>query len=124
LIDAFEIVRDIITATAEQCRPGRKGFEIDQIARDILVDHEFPVYQHALGHQLGRSVHDGGGLLGPQWERYGKTPSIPIDSGNVFTLELEIMLPGIGCVGLEEDVVIGDQGGRFLCPRQLTLDVL
>ena len=124
LRDAFETVRDIITTTSEQCRPGKKGFEIDEIARTTLVDNGYPEYQHALGHQLGRSVHDGGGLLGPMWERYGKTPSIPIDPGNAFTLELEIMLDGIGCVGLEEDVVIGDQGGRFLCPRQMLLDVL
>jgi Xaa-Pro aminopeptidase len=124
LQEAFDMVRDIITATSKASLPGRKGFEIDQIARTMLLDNGYLEYQHALGHQLGRSVHDGGGLLGPQWERYGKTPSIAIDSGNVFTLELEIMLSGIGCVGLEEDVVIGDAGGRFLCPRQMELDVV
>jgi Xaa-Pro aminopeptidase len=124
LREAFDMVRDIITATSKAGLPGRKGFEIDQIARTMLVDNGYPEYQHALGHQLGRSVHDGGGLLGPQWERYGKTPSIAIDPGNVFTLELEIMLDGIGCVGLEEDVVMGEQGGSFLCPRQMELDIV
>lgn len=121
---AFERVREIITATAEQTLPGRQGFEVDRLARTMLVDHGYPEYQHALGHQLGRSVHDGGGDLAPRWERYGKMPFIPIDAGNVFTLELEIMLPGIGCVGLEEDMLVTDQGGRFLCPRQLSLDVI
>ncbi|MDH4032775.1 MAG: aminopeptidase P family protein, partial [candidate division Zixibacteria bacterium] len=77
-----------------------------------------------LGHQLGRAVHDGGAIIGPKWERYGKTAEMKLEAGNVFTLELEINLPGIGCVGLEEDVLIVDGGARFLCPRQLELIVV
>ncbi|HOP08123.1 MAG TPA: Xaa-Pro peptidase family protein [candidate division Zixibacteria bacterium] len=124
LIEAFNQVRDIITETARLCRPGIKGFEIDDVARRMLSDNGYEEYQHALGHQLGRSVHDGGGLIGPMWERYGEAPLVPLESGNVFTLELEIILPGIGCVGLEEDVVVEETGGRFLCPRQMELHVL
>lgn len=124
LIEAFQAVRDIITETAVHCKPGVKGFEVDNIAREMLRENGYEEYQHALGHQLGRSVHDGGAILGPQWERYGRTPSIPLEEGNVLTLELEIMLPGIGCVGLEEDVVITPSGARFLGPRQMELVVL
>ena len=51
------------------------------------------------------------------------TPTLKIETGYVFTLELEIILPGIGCVGLEEDIVVTEQGGRFLCSRQLDLVV-
>lgn len=124
LIEAFNQVRDIITETSRLCRPGVKGHEIDKAARQMLADNGYEEYQHALGHQLGRSVHDGGGLIGPMWERYGDSPTIPLECGNVFTLELEIILPGIGCVGLEEDIVVEETGGRFLCPRQMELDVL
>lgn len=123
LLDAFNIVRDIITETGKECRLGKKGFEIDQMARKILTDHGYPEYEHALGHQLGRSVHDGGAILGPKWERYGKTPEMPLEKNNVFTLELEIILPGIGCVGLEEDMCITDEGAEFLCNRQKELIV-
>jgi Xaa-Pro aminopeptidase len=49
--------------------------------------------------------------------------SIPIEENNAFTLELEIMLPGIGCVGLEEDVKITKNGAEFLSPRQMELDI-
>jgi len=123
LLDAFNTVRDIITETGKECRPGKKGYEIDQIARKILTDHGYPEYQHALGHQLGRSVHDGGAILGPEWARYGITPAMPLEENNVFTLELEIMLPGIGCVGLEEDMCITNEGAEFLCNRQKELVV-
>jgi len=123
LIRAFNLVRDIITATAEFCRPGMPGWQVDALARRMLADHGYPEYQHALGHQLGRDVHDGGAIIGPRWERYGVTPTIPLEAGNVFTLELEIMLPGIGCVGLEEDAVLTEAGALFLCPRQTTLAI-
>jgi Xaa-Pro aminopeptidase len=123
LTRAFECVRQIIDETARVARPGRRGHEVDAVARRMLRDHGYPEYQHALGHQVGRSVHDGGGILGPQWERYGDTPLIAIEPGNVFTLELEIMLPGIGCVGLEEDVAIETDNTRFLCERQLQLPI-
>ena len=123
LIDAFETVNEIITRTAEICKPGRKGHEIDALARQILNEYGYPEYQHALGHQLGRSVHDGGAVLGPKWERYGNTPAIPLEEGNVFTLELELILPGIGCVGLEEDVVIIGGKTKFLSKRQTKLAV-
>jgi len=123
LTDAFALVCDIITESAKACLPGVTGYDVDQQARDTLRDHGYPEYQHALGHQLGRSVHDGGAIIGPKWARYGGSPSIPLEVGNVFTLELEIMLPGIGCVGLEEDICITETGGGFLCPRQLELVV-
>lgn len=124
LIKAFDQVRMIIDEAAVMCRPGIAGWEVDAHAREILVEQGYPEYQHALGHQLGRDVHDGGALIGPKWERYGSSPMIPLEEGNVFTLELEIMLPGIGCVGLEEDVVIEKGGARFLCPRQEKLVIV
>lgn len=123
LMEAFDTVNRIITETAKMCRPGVKGFEIDGRARQILVENGYPEYQHALGHQLGRDVHDGGAIIGPRWERYGVTTNIPLEENNVFTLELEISLPGIGCVGLEEDVCVTEKGARFLSPRQLELSI-
>lgn len=121
LTDAFDCVKEIITETAKITRPGVQGCEIDKLARTMLVERGYSEYQHALGHQLGRSVHDGGALIGPSWERYGDTPTLPLELGSVFTLELEIFLPGIGTVGLEEDVCVTEQGARFLCPRQMEL---
>ncbi len=121
LSEAFELVGSIITETGKMCKPGALGFEIDALAREMLTENGYPVYEHALGHQLGRSVHDGGAIIGPKWERYGRTPMIPMEESNLFTLELEINLPGIGCVGLEEDTCVTPNGAEFLCPRQQEL---
>ncbi|MBN2226084.1 MAG: aminopeptidase P family protein [candidate division Zixibacteria bacterium] len=124
LIEAFTTVREIIDEAAKLYKPGVPGYEIDTVARERLVERGYPEYQHALGHQIGRSVHDGAAIVGPKWERYGTTPTIPLEEGNVFTIEFGIALPGIGYVGLEEDLAVTENGGRFLCPRQTELILL
>jgi Xaa-Pro aminopeptidase len=115
---AFTTVFEIIKETARQARPGVPGYHLDQIARNMLKKAGYPEYQHALGHQVGRFVHDGGAILGPRWERYGKSPYGKLQEGNVFTLELEIILPDIGVVGLEEDIVVTSRRGKFLSKPQ------
>lgn len=124
VVKSFEMIRDIIFESAKLCKPGEKGLTVDTYARSVIIENGFPEYKHALGHQLGQFVHDGGALLGPQWERYGNSPNILLEIGNVFTLELEVSLEKIGHISLEEDVVIENQGGRFLSPRQTELTIL
>ncbi len=124
LIKAFQMIHDIITETAKLYKPGTKGYRIDTVAREMLKKNNYEVYQHALGHQIGRSVHDGAAIVGPKWKRYGATPEIPLEEGNIFTVELGIELDKIGYVGLEEDLVVTKEGGKFLCPRQNELVVL
>ncbi len=124
LTKAFKMIHDIITETAKLYKPGAKGYRIDAVAREMLKNNNYPVYQHALGHQIGRSVHDGAAIIGPKWKRYGATVSIPLEENNIFTVELGIELDNIGYVGLEEDLVVTKEGGRFLCPRQNELVVI
>lgn len=124
LAKAFKMVHDVITETAKLYKPGTKGYRIDAVAREMLKSNNYPVYQHALGHQIGRSVHDGAAIVGPKWKRYGVTPEIPLEEGNIFTVELGIELKNIGYVGLEEDLVVTKEGGQFLCSRQNELVVI
>ena len=118
---AHRAVVDAIERSAAALRPGAEGWQVDQVAREHLVRAGFPEYGHALGHHLGRAVHDGGGVLGPRWERYGSEPFERIREGNVFTLEPSAFAASRGVVSLEEDVVVGPDGGRFLSrfPRDL-----
>jgi Xaa-Pro aminopeptidase len=115
----FEAVKDTIMKSKESLKPGAVGAEIDDLARKVIKSHGFPDYQHALGHQLGRSVHDGGTLLGPRWERYGQTPYGKVEKDNVFTLELEVQIPGVGWVALEENLLVTQNGAEFLSTPQL-----
>jgi len=117
---AFATVVQAIEASAAALKPGVRGYQIDEIAREVVVDAGYEEYKHALGHGLGRACHDGGTLLGPRWERYGATPEGIVEAGNVFTLELGVATSA-GYVGLEEDVLVTENGCIFLSSFQREL---
>jgi Xaa-Pro aminopeptidase len=122
---AFDTVVRAIQAAAAALKPGTAGWEVDAAARKVVVDAGYPEYQHGTGHHVGRSAHDGSGILGPRWERYGRAPYREAESGNVFTLELGIEnVAGRGYIGLEEMVIVTDDGCDYLSSPQTTLPLL
>lgn len=122
--NAFDTIVKAINQGADKLEPGVKGWKVDQAARNIIVDAGFPEYKHGLGHQIGRNVHDGGCILAPKWERYGKTPLYQVEKGQVFTLEVTVFLEEHGMCGLEEDVLVTQEGCKFLSEQQTDLHLL
>jgi Xaa-Pro aminopeptidase len=126
-----EVPEDVLTvwnavwaamdAGAEVLRPGVAGHEVDAAARASLVSAGYEEPKYALGHQLGRSAHDGGTLLGPRWDRYGDAPLGLVEEGNVYTLEYGAPVPGRGHIGLEEDVLVKAGGLEWLSTPQREL---
>lgn len=114
----FETVRAAVDLAVQAALPGVSGAEVDAVARGVIVDAGYSEYLYATGHQMGRECHDGGGILGPRWERYGETPTWPLEAGQVYTIEPGLMVPGYGYIGLEEDILITEQGGEYLGPPQ------
>jgi Xaa-Pro aminopeptidase len=110
VLKGFAVLRNAMDKAESALRPGVIGKDIDEIARSFLVENGYQPYPHALGHQLGREAHDGGALLAPAWERYGKTPFIPIETGEVYTVEPRLFVPHHGTISLEEEVWIQTSG--------------
>lgn len=120
---AFDSVRAAIMAAGNALKPGVQGWVVDEAARHTIVAAGYEEYKHAVGHHIGRTVHDGSTLLGPRWERYGQTPYGIVEANNCFTLELGVQVPGYGVVSLEEDVLVTDHGIEWLGKPQTEIMV-
>jgi Xaa-Pro aminopeptidase len=118
---AFDAVYGAIKAGEAALRPGVPGWQVDAAARQYVVDAGYPEYMHALGHLLGRSAHDGATVLGPRWERYAGICDLPVEEGNIFTLELHVIVPDRGIMSLEEDVLVTAAGVEYLSRPQTEL---
>jgi Xaa-Pro aminopeptidase len=117
----FDTVRAAIQAAFHAMKPGVTGKSVDQIARKAILDAGYPEFPYATGHQVGRVVHDGAAILGPEWERYGDTPNYLLEPGQVFTIEPGIVVKGYGYLGLEEDVLVTSKGAEYLGDPQIAL---
>lgn len=124
VVKALKAVTGAISTGAVALRPGVEGWQVDAAAREFILAAGYPEYKHALGHQVGRLAHDGGGILGPRWERYGRTPYLPVMEDQVYTLELGVMVPGHGYLGLEEMVCVRGSGLEWMRPRQMEMPLL
>ncbi|MFW5949306.1 MAG: M24 family metallopeptidase, partial [Halolamina sp.] len=120
LQQAFEDVRAAIDAGRDVLEPGVVGHRVDARARAELVARDRELFDHALGHQVGRTAHDGGTLLGPEWDRYGEAVDHEVRVGEVYTLELGLDTEW-GYVGQEEMVRVTDDGTEFLVDPQTSL---
>lgn len=118
---AFDVVYGAIKASETRLRPGTPGWQVDEVAREFVVDNGYDEYMHALGHLLGRSAHDGATVLGPRWEKYVGVCERLVEAGNVFTLELHVVVPGRGIMSLEEDILVTNKDLEYLSCPQTTL---
>lgn len=121
----FDAVRAAMDAGMAALRPGARGFEVDAASRSSVEEWDFEEPGFAFGHHVGRVAHDGAGVLGPQWERYGDAPNQVIEVGNVFAVEMDLEVPDKGgLIGLEEEALVTEEGAVYLSHPQRELLLL
>jgi Xaa-Pro aminopeptidase len=120
----FDTITRAIQEVVRQMRPGLLGRDVDAIARSLVTQAGYPEYMYATGHQLGRLAHDGGALLGPEWDRYGDSPRQALEAGQIYTVEPGLEVPGYGSMGIEEDVLVTETGAQFISDPQIKMIIL
>jgi Xaa-Pro dipeptidase len=115
---AWDAVTGALEAGRGALQPGAIGWAVDAAARSSLVEAGYPEFMHAFGHQVGRTAHDGGTVLGPKWDRYGASIEGVVEVGNVYAIELGVVVPGRGYVSREENVLVTDNGAQYLSDPQ------
>jgi len=123
VLHGFNTIVNAIQKTVAGIKPGMTGAQVDQIARQHVTAAGYPEYMYGTGHQMGRECHDGGCLLGPAWERYGNAPNWQLEAGQVYTVEPGLALDEYGYIGIEEDVLVTQDGCVFLSKPQTELVV-
>jgi Xaa-Pro aminopeptidase len=120
----FNVIVESIQKSFDAIKPGKKGWEIDEVARSFITENGYEEYPHGLGHQVGRVAHDGGALLGPRWERYGNIPYLEIEENNIFTIEPRLPIKDYGIATIEEIIVVHKDGAEFLSNPQKEIYVI
>lgn len=114
----FNSIVEAIEKSKQAMKKGVQAFEIDAIARKIIVDKGYDEFPHGLGHQLGKFSHDGTALLGPKWEKYANKPFMLLEENMVFTIEPRLKVPNRGIVSIEEMVVVKENSAEWLTVPQ------
>jgi len=118
VLKGFNVIKDAIKMSGEKMKPGVLAWEVDNVARTHITNNGYDEYPHGLGHQVGRVAHDGGAMMGPKWERYGNLPYMPLEKGNVFTIEPRLTIDGYGIATMEEIVWVKEEGIEYLSEPQ------
>jgi Xaa-Pro aminopeptidase len=121
VLKGFNVIKDSIQMVADKIKPGVMGCEMDDIARNYIVENGYEEYPHGLGHQVGRIAHDGGCGLFPRWERYGTIPYMKLEESQVYTIEPRLPIKDYGVATVEEEVLVTKEGCRFISKPQKEL---
>lgn len=113
----YKIVKDAHDFAMEKIRPGKKGKEIDYIARNYISKKGYGKYfGHSLGHGIGMAVHER-----PMISHVSEDI---LDQGMVFSIEPGIYIPNWGGVRIEDLVECTGSGGKLLSEVDKSLTII
>ncbi len=118
---AFDTAVLAVSNMIDNMKEGLKGYEVDWLGREVIEKGGYPTIRHSAGHQLGKSVHDGGTPLSPYDKNKPKTTN-KLRCNEVYAIEPTVIQDnGLPSFIVEENVVVKENSVEVLSERQLEL---
>ncbi|HHV63067.1 MAG TPA: aminopeptidase P family protein [Firmicutes bacterium] len=110
----YGIVLDAQVAALAAVAPGKKGSEVDAVARDRIAREGYAsAFGHGLGHGVGLAVHEE--------PRLSPSGDVVLGPGMVVSVEPGIYLPELGGVRIEDLVAVTGDGCSVFTHSDKTL---
>ncbi len=112
--EIYDVVLRAQTAAIQAVKPGKRGCEIDAVARDIIREAGYgDCFGHSLGHSVGLMIHE--------TPCFSPKDETVLEPGMVITVEPGIYVEGFGGVRIEDVVAVTKGGCRNLThsPKEL-----
>lgn len=112
--EIYETVLKAQTEALKALKPGKKGREIDAVARDIITEAGYgDCFGHGLGHSVGLQIHEDPNC-NMREERV-------LQAGMIMTVEPGIYVQDFGGVRIEDMVVLTEDGYENLAHSEKKL---
>ncbi|MBL7084730.1 MAG: aminopeptidase P family protein [Candidatus Omnitrophica bacterium] len=106
----YEVVFQAQQMAIKAVKAGTRICEIDKIARQYIAKCGLDAFfGHALGHGIGREVHE--------YPSISPNSKDILKEGMVFTIEPGVYIPGVGGVRVEDMVLVTKKGCEILTKR-------
>ena len=103
----YQIVLEAETSAIKAIKAGVPLQDIDQIARDIIINARYGEYfPHRLGHGLGLEEHE--------YQDVSSSNTNLLEAGMVITIEPGIYVPNVAGVRIEDDILVTEDGYEIL----------
>ncbi len=113
----YRAVRSAVLAGQAAVRPGVTGAEVDQAARERIVEAGFgEFFTHRTGHGIG--------LRGHELPNIASDNLTPLEVGNTFSIEPGIYLPGEFGIRLENIYACGESGAIAINKKEFEEEIL
>lgn len=110
----YEVVLAAHDAAIDFISPGKTSKECHKVAENVINRSRYKgKFTHGLGHGLGLSVHDPGGMSPNQ--------DIVLEENMVLTVEPGIYIPKIGGIRIEDDILVTKDGCQVLTEAEYEL---
>ncbi len=109
-----------VGAVMDMIKPGLHGYEVDAVGRQTIIDHGYPEFGHATGHQVGLEVHDGSTVLGPKNAR--KISAGILRKNEIYAIEPTVLQDrSKGSAIIEDNILLTDDGCVLISKRQTSI---